>query len=166
MTIGMRRGLVYGWVPTSVAAFSYWHPFLMKYKLGHKIDTLSKFLEDTFHQVLGVKRTPCFKFWVFEKAKFKKNYFCSCIYHIHLILLQSFQPQIKSTTKYCKMKIKTYMWVYRFFSLKVRSKNLSTKEEEEELRVLGPGVNEVSFRARPHHNVHNTLGVDIGATGP
>jgi hypothetical protein len=27
-------------------------------------------------------------------------------------------------------------------------------------------VNEVSFRARPHHNVHNTLGVDVGATGP
>jgi hypothetical protein len=27
-------------------------------------------------------------------------------------------------------------------------------------------VNEVSFRARPHHNVHNTLGVDIGAIGP
>jgi hypothetical protein len=27
-------------------------------------------------------------------------------------------------------------------------------------------VNEVSFHARPHHNVHNTLGVDIGATGP
>jgi hypothetical protein len=30
----------------------------------------------------------------------------------------------------------------------------------------GPGVNEVSFRARPHHNVHITLGVDAGATGP
>jgi hypothetical protein len=29
-----------------------------------------------------------------------------------------------------------------------------------------PGVNEVSFCARPHHNVHNTLGVDIGATSP
>jgi hypothetical protein len=27
-------------------------------------------------------------------------------------------------------------------------------------------VNEVSFRARPHHNVRNTLGVDRGATGP
>jgi hypothetical protein len=26
-------------------------------------------------------------------------------------------------------------------------------------------VNEVSFRVRPHHNVYNTLGVDIGATG-
>jgi hypothetical protein len=32
-------------------------------------------------------------------------------------------------------------------------------EEEEELRAQGPGVNEVSFRARPHHNVHHTLGV-------
>jgi hypothetical protein len=30
----------------------------------------------------------------------------------------------------------------------------------------GPGVNEVSFHARPHHNVHNTLGVDAGATSP
>jgi hypothetical protein len=27
-------------------------------------------------------------------------------------------------------------------------------------------VNEVSFRVRPHHNVHSTLGVDAGATGP
>jgi hypothetical protein len=33
-------------------------------------------------------------------------------------------------------------------------------EEEEELRVQGPGVNEVSFHTRPHHNVHSTLGVD------
>jgi hypothetical protein len=27
-------------------------------------------------------------------------------------------------------------------------------------------VNEVSFHTRPHHNVHNTLGVDTEATGP
>jgi hypothetical protein len=27
-------------------------------------------------------------------------------------------------------------------------------------------MNEVSFRTRPHHNVHNTLGVDTGTTGP
>jgi hypothetical protein len=27
-------------------------------------------------------------------------------------------------------------------------------------------VNEVSFRTRPHHNVHNTLGVDTRATWP
>jgi hypothetical protein len=27
-------------------------------------------------------------------------------------------------------------------------------------------VNKVSIRARPHHNAHNTIGVDIGATGP
>jgi hypothetical protein len=40
------------------------------------------------------------------------------------------------------------------------------KEEEEELRVQGPGVNEVSFRAGPHHNVHCTLEVDTRATGP
>jgi hypothetical protein len=30
----------------------------------------------------------------------------------------------------------------------------------------GPSMNEVSIRARPYHNVHNTLGVDTGATGP
>jgi hypothetical protein len=35
------------------------------------------------------------------------------------------------------------------------------KEEEEELRVQGPGMNEVSFCARPYHNVHRTLGVAI-----
>ena len=27
-------------------------------------------------------------------------------------------------------------------------------------------MNEMSFYARPHRNVHNTLGVDIGATNP
>jgi hypothetical protein len=36
---------------------------------------------------------------------------------------------------------------------------LYQEEEEEELRVQGPGMNEVSFRARPHHNMHRTLGV-------
>jgi hypothetical protein len=30
----------------------------------------------------------------------------------------------------------------------------------------GPGVNEVSFRSRPHHRVYRTLGVDARATGP
>jgi hypothetical protein len=40
------------------------------------------------------------------------------------------------------------------------------EEEEEELWVQGPGVNEVSFRARLHHNVHRTLGVYTRATGP
>jgi hypothetical protein len=29
-----------------------------------------------------------------------------------------------------------------------------------------PNVNEVSFRAWPHRNAHNTLGVDAGATSP
>jgi hypothetical protein len=29
-----------------------------------------------------------------------------------------------------------------------------------------PGVNEVSFCTRPHHNVPNTLGVGTRATGP
>jgi hypothetical protein len=36
-----------------------------------------------------------------------------------------------------------------------------SQEEEEELRVQGPGVNEVSFCARPHHNVHRTLGMAV-----
>jgi hypothetical protein len=40
------------------------------------------------------------------------------------------------------------------------------EEEEEELLAEGPSVNEVSFRARPYHNVHRTLGVDTGATDP
>jgi hypothetical protein len=46
----------------------------------------------------------------------------------------------------------------------------SNKEEEEppvqeppvqEPRVQGPSLNEVSFRARPDHNVHRTLGASI-----
>jgi hypothetical protein len=37
----------------------------------------------------------------------------------------------------------------------------STKEEEEEeLWALQSSMNEVSFRARPDHNVYCTLGVD------
>jgi hypothetical protein len=36
--------------------------------------------------------------------------------------------------------------------------------EEEELRALRPGVNEASFRARPHHIVHRTMGVDPNYT--
>jgi hypothetical protein len=41
------------------------------------------------------------------------------------------------------------------------------EQEEEELWVQGgPGMNEVSFCARPHRNVHSTLGVDTGATCP
>jgi hypothetical protein len=43
---------------------------------------------------------------------------------------------------------------------------LQSKQEEEELWALRPGVNEASFCARPHHNVHHTLGVDTGAIGP
>jgi hypothetical protein len=40
-------------------------------------------------------------------------------------------------------------------------------KNEEELRVQrGPDVDKVSFHARPDHNVHSTLGVDTGATGP
>jgi hypothetical protein len=58
--------------------------------------------------------------------------------------------------------------IYNYFLMYPRTKHHSPQEEEEEeLRVQrGPGVNEVSFRARPHHNVHSTLGVDTGATGP
>jgi chloramphenicol 3-O-phosphotransferase len=40
------------------------------------------------------------------------------------------------------------------------------QRREEELWAQRPGVNEVSFRARPHHSMHYTLGVDIGATSP
>jgi hypothetical protein len=40
------------------------------------------------------------------------------------------------------------------------------KKKKNSRSKRGPGVNEVSFRARPHHNVHSTLGVDTGATGP
>jgi hypothetical protein len=40
------------------------------------------------------------------------------------------------------------------------------EEEEEEFRVERPDVNEVSFRASPHHNVHCTLGADTRAIGP
>jgi hypothetical protein len=35
-----------------------------------------------------------------------------------------------------------------------------THEEEEFQALCGSGVNEVSFRARPHCSVHNTLGID------
>ena len=44
--------------------------------------------------------------------------------------------------------------------------NIHIRIKKEELWVLGPSVNEVSFRARPHHNVHHTLGVDTRATNP
>jgi hypothetical protein len=54
----------------------------------------------------------------------------------------------------------SYKW------LLVSKQEEEEEEEEEELRVQGPSVNEVSFRARPHHNVHRILGVDTGATGP
>jgi hypothetical protein len=43
---------------------------------------------------------------------------------------------------------------------------MSKLEEEEEEEEEEPDVNEVSFCARPHHNVHYTLGIDVGATSP
>jgi hypothetical protein len=48
----------------------------------------------------------------------------------------------------------------------VGDKSINSSKEEEELRVQEPNVNEVSFCARPHHNVHHTLGVDTGTTSP
>jgi hypothetical protein len=44
---------------------------------------------------------------------------------------------------------------------------LDSKKKNKNSRSRGgPDVNEVSFRTRPHHNVHSTLGVDTRATGP
>jgi hypothetical protein len=40
------------------------------------------------------------------------------------------------------------------------------KKKKRNLGTGGPGVNEVSFHARPHRNVYRTLGVDTGATDP
>jgi hypothetical protein len=51
------------------------------------------------------------------------------------------------------LKVPYILWIWDFI-------------EEEELRVQGLGMNEVSFRARPHHSVHCTLGVDARAIGP
>jgi hypothetical protein len=45
-------------------------------------------------------------------------------------------------------------------------KKKKKKKKKNNSGSKGPGVNEVSFRARPHHNVHRTLGVDARATGP
>jgi hypothetical protein len=51
---------------------------------------------------------------------------------------------------------------YKHFTLKYVSRRRRTIPGPDE----EPGVNEVSFRARPHYNVHRTLGVDAGATDP
>jgi hypothetical protein len=48
-------------------------------------------------------------------------------------------------------------------------KNENTLYKRRRRRTMGPkgpDVNEVSFCARPHHNVHSTLGVDTRAIGP
>jgi hypothetical protein len=65
---------------------------------------------------------------------------------------------------YFKFTLPLIIFVVNYVSWRILVFKL--KEEEEELRALGPGVNEVSFRARPHLSVHRTLGVDTGATGP
>jgi hypothetical protein len=44
--------------------------------------------------------------------------------------------------------------------------NVDQKKKKNSGSKGGPDMNEVSFRARLHHNVHSTLEVDIGATGP
>jgi hypothetical protein len=68
------------------------------------------------------------------------------------------QIDLEEISKRCKSSERVFN-ICEFWSEKLQ------KEEEEELRVKRPGVNEVSFRARPHHNVHRTLGVNTGATG-
>jgi hypothetical protein len=40
------------------------------------------------------------------------------------------------------------------------------KKKKKNSGSRGSGVNGVSFRARPHHNVHCTLGVDTRTTNP
>jgi hypothetical protein len=51
-------------------------------------------------------------------------------------------------------------------SILIGIKGVVVEDHEEERRrrtpssERGSGMNEVSFRARPHHNVHSTLGVD------
>jgi hypothetical protein len=49
---------------------------------------------------------------------------------------------------------------------KLKKKKKKKKKKKNSGFKRGPGMNKVSFRARPHHNVHSTLGVDIGATSP
>ena len=52
----------------------------------------------------------------------------------------------------CALCFFTYWSIKKHFTLKKKKKNSRSKG--------GPSVNEVSFRTRPHHNAHNTLGVD------
>jgi hypothetical protein len=62
----------------------------------------------------------------------------------------------------------TWKWSCGLASTK---SNDQKKKKKRNSRTIGPGVNEVSFRARPHRSVHSTLGVGtlgvgIGATDP
>jgi hypothetical protein len=54
-------------------------------------------------------------------------------------------------------------------TLSVASTKKKKKEKKKKKKIstkVGPGVNEVSFHARPHRSVHSTLGVDTRANGP
>jgi hypothetical protein len=46
------------------------------------------------------------------------------------------------------------------------SLGLDQKKKKRNSRTGSPGMNEMSFCARPHYNVYSILGVDIGATNP
>jgi hypothetical protein len=43
---------------------------------------------------------------------------------------------------------------------------INQKKKKRNFGTFGPGMNEVSFCAGPHRNVHNILGVDTRATNP
>jgi hypothetical protein len=75
-----------------------------------------------------------------------KNCKCKLCAYICLLLLPRF----------CYSEISV---LYKPLCEFLKEGNWCYLKEEEELRVKGPGVNEVSFRARPHHNMHRTLGV-------
>jgi hypothetical protein len=47
-----------------------------------------------------------------------------------------------------------------------KKKKEKKKKKKNSRSKGGPGVNEVSFHARPHRSVHSTLGVDTRANGP
>jgi hypothetical protein len=57
---------------------------------------------------------------------------------------------------------KTWPWAHTESELDVFGVHgkLVKKKKKNSMSKGGPGMNEVSFRARPHRNAHNTLGVD------
>jgi hypothetical protein len=53
-----------------------------------------------------------------------------------------------------------YLEVHSFYYSIVSTKRYQRRRRRTLGPGRGPGMNEVSFRARPHHNVYSTLGVD------